>query len=606
MREHLPSSVEPAASSVAPPHPASPSPALALRRGERGERAQSIPRRWALGFAAAILAQVLALPAPAQSVTGARAIVASAHPLASAAGKAMLDAGGNAVDAAVAVQMVLSVVEPHASSVGGGALVMLWEPESKSLHAYDGLALQPAKATESLTTDADGGRLPFARVRQSGRSTGVPGAVAVLAEMHGRHGRLPWAQLFAPAIAAAENGFPMSRYLHDALVATGTRVRDPALRAEWFDADGKPKPVGTTIRNLAHAASLRLLAAEGADALHRGALARAIVEAVAADPVPGFMTLEDLAAYRPRGRTPLCADVLARRLCSMPPPSYGGIVTIQILSIATANGILAHPADSAPAAHLFLEASRLAFADRFLHVGDPDFEQVPTAGLIDGPYLAQRGALVRPEASMGRAIAGEPPGRRAGIAPSEPWSEAATSHVAIADADGRVVSMTTTIGLFFGSGVTAGGFFLNNALNNFASQPERDGKPAVNRMAPGKRPYTSMSPTIVFDADGAPEIAIGAAGAARIPSYVARATLGLIGWGRDVPSALALPHWHNANGPSELEAETPAADLVEPLRALGHEARAERMRSGLAAIRRDASGWSGAADPRRDGAAVGR
>ena len=569
----------------------------------------SIRVRAVTAFAAAAIGLLaltaIPLPATAQTVTGARQVVASAHPIASAAGLAMLDAGGNAVDAAVAVQMALSVVEPHASSVGGGALIMLWEPGPKALHAYEGLATQPAIATPSIATERDGSRLPLERVRQSGRSTGVPGAVAVLAEMHGKHGRLPWAQLFGPAIAAAENGFAMPRYLRDALVVSGRRVRDPVLRAEWFDADGKPKPEGTIVRNLAHAASLRLIAAEGANAIHRGPLARAIVDAVAADDLPGFMTVDDLAAYRPRVRSAICMDLIGRRICSMSPPTYGGIVTLQILAIATANGILGHAADSAAAAHIFLEANRLAFADRWIHIGDPDFEHVPTAGLIDATYLARRAALVRPDASMGRASPGEPPGRRADVGPSEPLSESTTSHVSIADAEGRVVSMTTTIGLYFGSGLSAGGFLLNNALENFAGV-ERNGRPAVNRMAPNKRPYTSMAPIIAFDAAGMPEAAVGAAGGIRIPSYVARATLGMLGWNRDVAAALALPHWHNPNGASELEIDTPAAALSDPLRAIGHEVKIERMRSGLTAIRRDASGWSGAADPRRDGAAAGR
>jgi gamma-glutamyltranspeptidase/glutathione hydrolase len=539
-------------------------------------------------------------------VSGARAIVASAHPLASQAGAAMLDAGGNAIDAAVAVQMVLSVVEPHASSVGGGAIMLLWDPRTRQLHAVDGLARQPAKATISIGTEPDGRPITGDRWRQSGRSTGVPGAVAMLAEVHRQHGRLPWARLFAPAIAAAENGFPMPRYLFDALVASGRRVREPALRAEWFGADGAPKPVGTIVRNLAHAASLRLIAAEGADGLHRGPLARAIADAVAADDLPGYMTVDDLAAYRPVTRAPICTMVLARRTCGAPPPTYGGIAVAQILSIAIANGILNHPPESVAAAHIFLEANRLAFADRFLHIADPDFEKVPTAGLIDPAYLAQRAALVRPEASMGRAAPGAPPGRRADIAPSEPMSESTTSHISIADAEGRVISLTTTIGLYFGSGVVAGGFFLNNSLENFAGRGEREGRPALNRMAPNKRPYTSMAPTIVFGADGAPEIAIGAAGGARIPSYVARALLGMLGANQSAAASLALPHWHNANGPSELEMDTPAAALAGPLRALGHEVKVDRLRSGLTAIRRDASGWSGAADPRRDGAAVGR
>ncbi|WP_374444167.1 gamma-glutamyltransferase family protein [Stella sp.] len=532
-------------------------------------------------------------------------VVASAHPLASAAGKSILDAGGNAVDAAVAVQMTLSVVEPHASGIGGGAFLLLWDPATRRVRAFDGVAAQPARATESLTVDADGSHLPIDRVRFSGRSVGVPGAVAMLADLHGREGRLPWADLFQPAIRAAEEGFPLPAYLHHALTVQGRRVADPALRAEWLEEDGQPKPVGARVRNAAQAETLRRLAAEGPDALYRGDLARAIVAAVAADAVPGFLAEADLGAYRPREREPLCRAALGHRLCTMPPPSYGGIVALQILAMTGGLGIAGLAPDGAAAAHLFLEASRLAYADRFLHVGDPDFEAVPTAGLVDGGYLAARARLIRAEASMGRAAAGDPPGRRADIAPSEPWSEAATSHLAIVDGDGRIVSMTTTINLYFGSGIAVGGFFLNNALTNFASQAERDGRPAVNRMAAGKRPYTSMAPTIVFDADDRPVLAIGAAGGARIPSYIAQAGLGVLAWKQDLATALAQPHWHNANGPSELEQDSPAAGLTEALRSMGHEAKTAVTQSGLAGIARTPSGWVGAADPRRDGAAVG-
>ncbi len=548
----------------------------------------------------AVTALVLLLAAP--PLAAQNRVVASAHPLASAAGKAILDAGGNAVDAAVAVQMTLSVVEPHASGIGGGAFALLWDPEKKSVRVFDGAALQPARATAALTIDADGGRLPIDAVRFSGRSVGVPGAVAMLADLHGREGRLPWADLFAPAIRAAEDGFPMPPYLHHALTVQGKRLQDPALRAEWLDDEGRPRPLGTPVRNLAQAATLRRLAAEGADALYRGELARAIVAAVAADAVPGFLAEEDLAAYRPRERTALCAPALGHRVCTMPPPSYGGIITLQLLAMTGRLGIAGLAPDSAAAAHLFLEASRLAYADRFLHVGDPDFESVPTAGLIDPQYLQARAALIRPDASMGRAAAGEPPGRRAGIAPSEPWSEAATSHLAVVDGDGRIVSMTTTINLYFGSGIAVGGFFLNNVLTNFASQAEREGRPAVNRMAPGKRPYTSMAPTIVFDGDGRPVLAIGAAGGARIPSYIAQAELGVLAWKQDLATALAQPHWHNANGPSELEKDTAATGLAEALAAMGHDARPVAMQSGLAGIALTPAGWVGAADPRRDGA----
>ncbi len=558
-----------------------------------------------ISFLAAILLALAIPTGAADPVAGGRQVVASAHPVASAAGKEMLDAGGNAVDAAVAVQMALSVVEPHASGVGGGGVMLLWDPERGDLRTFDGLASQPARATVNLVTDVDGSKIPEKRVSKSGRSVGVPGVVAMLATVHAAEGRLPWARLFEPAIRAAEAGFPMPPYLHHALIISGDHVRDAGLRAEWFDSEGKPRPVGTLVRNPDHAASLRRIAAEGADALRRGELARAIVAAVAADQIPGLMTGTDLEAYQPRERPPVCADVFAHRICSMPPPTYGGIVSLQILALTAQNGIADLPADSVAAAHIFLEASRIAFADRSLHIADPDFEMVPTAGLVAPAYMRERGALIRKDATIEQVVPGNPTGRRADIAPSMPMHETTTSHFSIVDADGRIVAMTTTINLYFGSGIAVSGFFLNNALTNFAENPVRAGRPTMNRMIPGKRPYTSMSPTIAFDAAGSPVLAIGAAGGARIPSYVAQTMLGILAWGQDIRTAMAQPHWHNGWwGASEVESETPAAAQAGALAALGHKVKVVAMKSGLAGIARTPAGWVGASDPRRDGGVV--
>ncbi len=554
-------------------------------------------------------ALVAALPAAAAEppARAASRMVVAAHPLAAEAGLAMLRRGGTAADAAVAAQMVLSVVEPHASGLGGGAVALHWDAAGRRLTHLDGIAAAPARVTDTLVRDLDGGTLGVATVARSGRAVAVPGAVALAGELHARHGRLSWAELMEPAIAAATQGFPIPPYLREVLRQRAAALRQrPALRALVLDDAGELPPAGAVLRNPAQAEALRLLARLGPGAIHGGPLGAALLEAAAVPPVPSLMTAKDLLAYRVRERDPVCATAFARRICSSAPPASGGVGLLQTVIVAERLGIAREAPESAAAAHLFLEASRLATADRRRWIGDPDFVAVPADGLVDAGYLAGRAALVAPDRSLARAAPGDPPRRRGALPPeAAPLQEAATTHLSVIDAAGNAVAMTTTNNLNFGADLVAAGFVLNNGMTNFATAPGTPEAPAQNRMQGGKRPATTMAPTIVFGPDGAPEIVLGAGGGARIIDAVAMAVIEMLAWNRTPGDAVARPRIGAQTGTQEVEEGTPAVALVPALQALGHEVRPAAMNTGLQVLRRDARGLEGAADPRRDGAARG-
>ena len=552
-------------------------------------------------------------PVPAPVDTQPRGQVAStAHPLATRAALRMLAQGGTAVDATVAAQLVLGLVEPQSSGIGGGLLMLVWDAPTRRLRSYDGLAAAPARTTASLRTDVDGRQLPAEAVARGGRSVGVPGTLAALELAHRQHGRLPWAQLFAPAIELATQGAPMSPYLH------GILLRDPggrdhaAFRADLYGADGQPHPVGTLVRNPAYADTLRQVAALGVDGFWRSGGADRLVAAAAQGSHPSLITSADVLTYRAVERAPLCAPVRVWWVCLAGPPSFGGVTVLQLLQLLDHRLPAKAPValDAPDFWHLYAEAGRLAQADRRQHVGDPDHVAVPLAGLLAPDYLQQRAALIDPAQAAKWVRAGQPSSGRQALAPEQadttPTTADQTSQIVVVDAAGGIASTTTTINLNFGARLRVDGYVLNNALTNFGPAPAA-GQTAANQMAPGKRPVTSMAPLVVLDADGQPVVAGGSAGGGQIVDYIARALVELLWMDHHPAQALAGGHVTTALAPRiQLEAGTPRAALAGPLRAMGHEVVVEPTVSGAAFLRRVPGGWIGAADPRRDGVALGQ
>jgi len=532
-------------------------------------------------------------------------MVAAAHPLAAEAGMAMLRAGGSAVDAAVATQMVLGLVEPQSSGIGGGAFLLHRTADGR-IRAWDGRETAPAAATPDLFLTAEGRPMAFYDAVVGGRAVGVPGTVAMLFEAHRAHGRLPWARAFEPAIRLAEEGFAVSPRLARAIAAEGERLRrDPAARAYFTLPDGAPLPAGHVLRNADYAHSLRLIAAQGPEPLHRGEIADRIVAAVrGASWNPGRMTVADLANYRAVERPVVCGAFRTYRVCGMGPPSSGGVAVAQIL------GLMDHfalPARNpfADIAHIGIEAGKLAFADRAAYLGDPDFVPVPTLGLIDPAYLTARAQLIDVDRA-GTPRAGNPPWRRAAFQPADSFAEdSGTSHVSIVDRFGNAVSMTTTIEDVFGARIMAAGFLLNNELTDFAFVPELEGRVVANRVEGGKRPRSSMAPTIVERADGGLHAAVGSPGGARIIGYVAKTLVGLLAWNLDPQEAIDLPNVVTIGVTAELEQGTEAAGFAPALEARGHRVLVRPLESGTQAIVVTPAGLRGGADRRREGVAQG-
>ena len=538
---------------------------------------------------------------------GARQMIAAANPYAAQAGLDMLARGGGAVDAAIAAQLVLNLVEPQSSGIGGGGFMLSYDARDGSVIAYDGRETAPAAVTPKLFLDSDGAPLKFFDAVIGGRAVGVPGLLAMLELAHERHGKLPWAVLFEPAIILAEQGFSLSPRLHKLIGKARGLGRYATARSYFFTADGLPKPVGTRLANPAFAATLRAIAAGGAAAFYRGDIAADMVAAVrAAADNPGLMSLADLAAYDAKPRQPVCAGYRQWRVCGMGPPSSGGVTTLQILGLLEGFDLAALAPGSVAAVHLISEASRLAFADRARYLADDDFQPVPVRGLLDKGYLASRAAAIDPESSMGRASPGEPPFRNGGLGADDPGGEGfSTSHIAVIDSDGSAVSMTSSIESAFGSRIMVRGFLLNNQLTDFSFQPEIDGVAVANRVEAGKRPRSSMAPTLVFDGDGRLRLSIGSPGGSRIIGYVTQSLIALLDWRLELRTAIALPHHVNRNGPIDLEEGTPLAALGPALERLGHEVRIRPLVSGLHGVAVTGQGLEGGADPRREGVALG-
>jgi gamma-glutamyltranspeptidase/glutathione hydrolase len=514
-------------------------------------------------------------------VTAERFMVAAAHPLATDAGYAVLERGGSAVDAAIAVQMVLGLVEPESSGIGGGAFMLHWSEHDRTLRSYDGRETAPAAAGAERFLDSEDKPLPFMDAAVGGRSVGVPGVLRMLELAHRRHGALPWQELFEPAIRLAEEGFAVSPRLRMQLAGERFLRDDAQARALYYEAGGRPRE---RILNPEYGATLRAIATRGAHAFYAGDIARDVARAVRAR--GGDLTVEDLAGYQALERDPLCGPYREWRICSMGPPSSGGLAVLQILGILERTRFARAPPHSATAVHLFSEAGRLAYADRALYVGDPAFVEVPIGRLLNSGYLDRRAALIG-ERSMRQAL----PGGTEGIG---------TSHFSIVDAEGNVLAMTSTIENTFGSRIMVRGFLLNNELTDFDFIPG-----SANQVAPGKRPRSSMAPALVFDAAGEARIALGSPGGPNIINYVAKTLVGMLDWGLDIQSALALPNFGSRNGPTLLEAGSSYEPLKGELQQRNHDVEVAPLTSGLHGIERISGGWRGGADPRREGTVRG-
>ncbi len=539
--------------------------------------------------------------------TAQRYMVAAANPLAVEAGLRMLERGGNAIDAMVATQLVLNLVEPTSSGLGGGAFLLHYDAKAKAIRAYDGRETAPGGASAALFSQSDGRPMDFVAARVGGRSVGTPGTPRLLELAHVRHGKLAWKTLFEPAIELAEKGFPASpRFAR--LVAEDKGLADEAAAREYFfDAGGKPKAAGTRIRNPQFAATLRAIASGGADAFYTGDIAKDIVAAVRGHRNPGTLSLEDLAGYRVREVEALCGPYRQWRLCGMPPSSSGGIAVLQIMGALSRFDVASLRPNSAGVVHVVSEAERLAFADRGKYVADDRFVDVPVAGLVDPAYIGTRAQLIQPQKSMGRAVPGTPAGATLALAKDPADEVAGTTHISIVDAQGNAVSMTTTIEASFGSRVMVRGFLLNNELTDFNFLPVEQGRPVANSVAPGKRPRSSMAPFLVFDArDGALEMTVGSPGGSLIIGFVTKTLIAALDWKMDMQAAVSLPNFDSRNGPTEIEKGTELEGTEGALKAMGHDVRTIDMTSGLRGIRRTRTGWEGGADPRREGVARGR
>lgn len=532
-------------------------------------------------------------------------MVSAANPFASRAGADILAQGGSAADAAIAAQLVLNLVEPQSSGIGGGGFIVSYDAASGAVQAWDGRETAPALATQERFM-RDGKPLPFWDAVNNGMSVGTPGLLRVLSLLHEQHGRLPWGQLFQPAIGLAEHGFPVSDRLHKLLAANDVLRQQPAAAAYFYDAAGRPWPVGHILKNPAMARVLRAVALQGPDAFYTGQTAQRIVDAVASHVVPGDLSLDDLAGYQALEREPLCMPYKTYELCGMPPPSAGPLTVMQILAILSHTPIAELEPDSLMSVHYFAEAGRLAYADRDVYVADPDFVEVPGDALLDPGYLAERAALIRPDRSMGIARPGTPVEASVEYGHGSTPELTSTTHIATADRWGNVISMTSSIESAFGSKIFVDGFLLNNELTDFSlTGVDEDGRPVANRIEPLKRPRSSMAPMLVLK-DGQPVMAIGSPGGSAIINYVAKAVLGVLDWNMNIQQAIDLANRGSRNRYTELEKGTALTRLSQPLRDMGHDVREVDFPSGLQGLVFTPRGIEGGADPRREGLAIGR
>lgn len=538
------------------------------------------------------------------AVTTPSAMVVTANPHATEAALGVLRDGGNAADAAIAAALVLNVVEPQSSGLGGGGFLLHYNAHDGGLAAWDGRETAPAAVDEKLFLDEAGQPLGFHTAAVGGRAVGVPGLPKLIAEVHRQHGRLPWSRLFEPAIALAEDGFDVSPRLHALIAADRFLATDPQARKLFFDAAGAPLATGARLQNPGLASVLRTLAREGGDAFYRGEIAAAIVDAVNGGANPGKLALADFAAYRVIRHEALCGPYRGWRVCGMPPPSSGGATVLSILGILSRFPLAEIDPQSAFASHLFAEAGRLAFADRDAWYGDPRAMPLTPASLLAPAYLGSRAAQIRLDSSLGRAQPGEPSRHLAAVQAASP-ERPSTTHVSVVDTEGNAVSLTASIEDAFGSRRMVRGMLLNNQLTDFSFVPSGARGAHPNRVGPGKRPRSSMAPTLIFAADGRLHAVLGSPGGSAIINYVSASIIGLIDWQFAPDAVLARPHVGSRNGPTEVEKTEEGERLAARLSLFGHETVVRDLTSGISLIVRTPQGWAGAADPRREGRAAG-
>jgi len=533
-------------------------------------------------------------------------MVVAANPYASWAGKNIIESGGSAIDAAIAIQAMLTLVEPQSSGIGGGAFILYWDNQKKQLHTFDGRETAPSQVNAYWFMQ-NNKPMPWLEALVGGKSVGVPGALRGLELAHQQYGKLPWKNLFNDAIDTAEQGFKVSPRLAK-LVALDYHpgLREFPLSSTYFFPGGMPLKAGVTRKNKPLANTLRQIADQGADYLYTGELASHIVETVNNAPVnPGKLSLDDLRNYKPLERTAVCGPYRDRKVCGMAPPSSGGINVYQILKLLEGFDIGSYSPLSPAFINLFAQASAMTFADRDKYIGDTDFTNLPVAALINQPYLKRRAQSISPDKAWSKARAGKPYDD-AKVGQGVSLEQPNTSHISIVDKQGNAISMTTSIEFMFGSGLMVDGFLLNNQLTDFSFNPTSGRYPVPNRVEPHKRPRSAMSPTMVFDKQGELELIIGSPGGSRIIDYVAQTIIGVVDFDLDVQQAINLPRITNRNDYTALEKGTEAETLKAPLEALGHPVKVIDLNSGLHGIQIKNGQYIGGADPRREGVAVGQ
>lgn len=544
---------------------------------------------------------------PKPLVTAKRHMVVAAHPLAAEAGLSILRKGGSAVDAGIATQMVLNLVEPQSSGIGGGGFILYWNAAAKQLTSIDGRETAPAAATPELFLDANGKPLPRDAAMASGLSVGVPGALAALKLAHDKYGKLSWAELFQPAIALARDGFAISPRLAKLIAEADPQSFAPDARSYFFDAQGRPYPAGYKLANPALADTFEAIARDGGEAFYKGDIAKAIASAVQGDPrKPGKLAAQDIAAYRAIEREPVCVLYRAHKVCGMGPSSSGGVAVAQVLGIIEPFHLGPAPL-GARAGHLIAEAERLALADRARYLADSDFVAVPVAGLLDPTYLAERRGLIDPDRALAKVVAGTPPNVKQGAFGKDRTQErSGTSQISIVDDSGNAFSFTTSIEYAFGARTMVRGFLLNNQLTDFSFLPvDEQGRKVANRVEAGKRPRSSMDPTMVFGKEGGLSYVLGSPGGPAIILFNLKALIALIDWRLDVAAASALVNLGSIEDTLLIEPGAEWDGLAAALAAMNHQVRRTPLASGEHIIAVTPDGLEGGADPRREGQALG-